>query len=50
MEENISPNPQSEPVVEMPVQTPKPWLKVGLILFFGLVLAGGLVFAGYKFG
>ena len=36
-----------QPVVEKPA---KPWLKIVLFSILGIVLAAGLVFAGYKFG
>lgn len=46
MEENIS---QVQPV-EAPLKQPKPWLKITLFSILGLVLAGGLIFAGIQIG
>jgi len=50
MEENISQNPQIEPVVEIPVQTPKPWLKIGPLVFLGLIVVVGAAYAGMQIG
>jgi len=44
MEKDIS---QTEPV-EIPSEPPRPWLRIVLLSVSGLILAGGLVFAGYE--
>jgi len=46
MEENMV---QDQPI-EIPVKPAKPWLKIILFLVLGLVLAGGLVWAGMQIG
>ncbi|MBM3209499.1 hypothetical protein FJZ40_04390 [Candidatus Shapirobacteria bacterium] len=40
---------QNQPV-EIPAQPPKPWLKIVLFVAVGVILVGGLVFAGYRIG
>jgi len=47
MEENISP---TQPVTETEPKPAKRWLKIALFAVLGLVLAGGLVFAGVQIG
>jgi len=46
MEENII----QEQLTEIQSQPTKPWLKIALLAVLGLVLAGGLVFAGVQIG
>jgi hypothetical protein len=46
MQENISQILQ----VKTPVKPAKPWLKIVLFVCLGLLLVGGLVFAGYQLG
>jgi len=54
MEENIPQNPaqpvQSQPPMEIQPESPSPWLKIVLFSILGLVLVGGLVFAGIQIG
>ena len=54
MEENITQDPaqiiQSQSPMEVPPKPAKPWLKIVLLAVLGLVLAGGLFFAGMQIG
>jgi len=49
MEENIVQDQTNQPT-EVQNQPPKPWLKIVLLGLVGLIVVGGLVFAGYKLG
>lgn len=48
VEENILPTQTT--MEEAPPKPFKPWLKIALLSFLGVVLAGGFVWAGYKLG